>query len=175
MAKPEPYGFSTPDLAGRKRPEKISFGMKTALKWALLGLLLLAGGTIQAQVRFESGSTDALHEKALKLGKPVFIDLYADWCQPCRWMEQRVFAQKEVGDFINSRFVAARYDVDQTTGQALMKRYGSGSIPLLLVFSPQGELLGRITGASSAERLLKDLQRILDGNPESRPENKPRK
>lgn len=136
--------------------------MKNIPKWMLFFLLLLTGEALRAQVRFETGSTDALHEKALKLRRPVLIDLYADWCQPCRRMEQRVFSQKEIGEFINSRFVAARYDIDQTTGKALMQRYGSGSIPLLLVFSPQGELLGRITGASSAEALLRDLQRILD-------------
>lgn len=136
--------------------------MKTALKWILAGLLLLTAGTIRAQVRFETGSTDALHDRALRLRRPVLIDLYADWCQPCRQMEQRVFTQKEVGEFINERFVAARYDIEQPTGKALMQRYGSGSIPLLLIFSPDGELLGRITGASSADRLLRNLQRILD-------------
>lgn len=136
--------------------------MKTTPKWILLPLLLLAGGVLSAQVRFETGSTDALHAKALKLRRPVLIDLHADWCQPCRQMEQRVFSRKEVGEFINDRFVAARYDIEQATGQALMKRYGNGSIPLLLIFSPQGELLGRITGASPARVLLRDLQRILD-------------
>lgn len=49
-----------------------------------------------------------------------------------------------------------------------MRRYGSGSIPLLLVFSPQGALLGRITGASSAQKLLRDLQRILDNSAPSK-------
>lgn len=136
--------------------------MEKALKWMVTVLLLLAGGALRAQVRFETCSTDALHEKALRLGKPVLIDLHAEWCRPCRMMDQQVFAQKEVGEFINSRFVAARYDVDRKTGQALMKRYGNGAIPLLLVFSPQGQLLGRITGASSAGKLLRDLQRILD-------------
>ena len=43
-----------------------------------------------------------------------------------------------------------------------MERYGSGSVPLYLVFSPEGELLGRITGASSAEELMANLQRILN-------------
>lgn len=135
----------------------------------LLPLLLLLVGIMQAgilplgaQVRFETGSTDILHRKALQTGKPVFINLYAEWCQPCRTMEREVFSDREVGEFINERFVAARYNVDRTTGRKLMERYGSGSIPLCLIFSPEGELLGRITGAFPAAALLKNLRTILD-------------
>lgn len=130
------------------------------LLWLLIGITPLG-----AQVRFETGSTDSLHQKALQTGKPVLIDLYADWCQPCRMMERKVFSNREVGEFINDRFVAARYNVDRATGRKLMDRYGSGSIPLLLIFSPQGELLGRVTGASSAEALLRNLRTILDRQP----------
>lgn len=123
-------------------------------------LLALGAGAAQAQVNFETRSTDAVREMALKAGKLVFIDLYATWCPPCRTMEQEVFSRKDVGDFMEQRFVAAKYDVDQSTGRELMKRYGSGSIPLYLVFNTDGELLGRITGASGAHAFMSDLEKI---------------
>ena len=63
---------------------------------------------------------------------------------------------------MEERFVAARYNVNNPIGYKLMERYGSESVPLYLVFSPEGELLGRITGASSAEELMANLQRILN-------------
>lgn len=69
---------------------------------------------------------------AVKTGKLVFIDLYATWCPPCRMMEREVFSRKDVGDFMERHFVAAKYDVDKTTGKELLKRYGSGAIPLYL-------------------------------------------
>ena len=55
----------------------------------LLFLLTFALGTgaAQAQVKFETKSTDAVREMAIKQGKLVFIDLYASWCPPCRMME----------------------------------------------------------------------------------------
>lgn len=142
--------------------DRNTFLGNTGRRLLLLALLLVGITPLGAQVRFETGSTDVLHQKALQTGKPVLIDLYADWCQPCRMMERKVFSNREVGEFINEHFVAARYNVDQTTGRKLMDRYGSGSIPLLLIFSPQGELLGRITGASSAEALQRNLRTILD-------------
>ena len=111
-------------------------------------MLALAAGAAQAQVKFETKSTDAVREMAVKTGKLVFIDLYATWCPPCRTMEREVFSRKDVGDFMEQHFVAAKYDVDKTTGKELLKRYGSGAIPLYLVFDTQGELLGRIQGAA---------------------------
>ena len=90
---------------------------------------------------------------AVKTGKLVFIDLYATWCPPCRMMEREVFSRKDVGDFMEQHFVAAKYDVDKTTGKELLKRYGSGAIPLYLVFDTQGELLGRIQGAAEGRRV----------------------
>ena len=98
----------------------------------LIFLLLLALGTgaARAQVKFETKSTDAVREMAIKQGKLVFIDLYASWCPPCRMMEKQVFSRKDVGEFMDQRFVAAKYDTDKTTGRELLKKYGSGSIPL---------------------------------------------
>lgn len=134
--------------------------MKT--KSMLLFLLLACAGTAaQAQVRFETKSADAVREIAVKQGKPVFIDLYATWCPPCRLMEREVFSRKDVGEFMEKRFVAAKYDVDKTTGRELMQRYGTGAIPLYLVFDTDGELLGRIEGASEAETFMDNLRTIL--------------
>ena len=133
------------------------------MKKRLLLLLLLLGPLgAAAQVRFETKSTDAVREMALRSGKLVLIDLYATWCPPCRMMEREVFSRKDVGDFMERHFVAAKYDVDKTTGKELLKRYGSGAIPLYLVFDTQGELLGRIQGAAKADEFMDNLQTILD-------------
>ena len=42
-----------------------------------------------------------------------------------------------------------------------MKKYGSGSIPLYLVFDTEGELLGHITGAADAETFMDNLRTIV--------------
>ncbi len=132
------------------------------MKRLLLSLLLALGiCAAQAQVKFETKSTDALREMAVKTGKLVFIDLYASWCPPCRLMERQVFSRKDVGEFMDERFVAAKYDTDQVTGHELMKKYGEGAIPLYLVFDTQGELLGRIQGATDAETFMENLRTIV--------------
>lgn len=130
-------------------------------KWILILAVTLAAGAAQAQVKFETDTTDAVREMAVKQGKLVFIDLYASWCPPCKMMERLVFSRKDVGDFMDQRFVAAKYDTDKPTGKKLLSRYGNGAIPLYLIFDTKGELLGRIQGASSADEFMESVRKIL--------------
>ena len=125
-------------------------------------IVALAAGAAQAQVKFETKSTDAVREMAIRENKLVFIDLYASWCPPCRMMERDVFSRRDVGEFMDKRFVAAKYDTDQPTGRELLKRYGSGAIPLYLVFDTAGDLLGRIQGASGPEEFMENLRTIIE-------------
>ena len=66
-------------------------------------------------------------------------------------MERDVFSKKEVGDFMDEYFVAAKYDIDKPTGKALAGKHGIRSIPTYLVFNTEGDLLGKITGSMPAE------------------------
>ena len=130
-------------------------------KWMLLLALVLATAGAEAQVKFETQSTDAVRAMAVKEGKLVFIDLYASWCPPCKMMERQVFSRKDVGQFIGERFIAAKYDTDEATGKELMKKYGSGAIPLYLIFDTDGNLLGHIQGAAPADKLMAEIRKIL--------------
>lgn len=130
----------------------------------LLLVLSLAVTVAEAQVRWIEGSTDQVRELAVKANKLVFIDLYADWCGPCRMMEERVFKREEVGVYFDRHFVATKYNVDRPTGRALMQRYGRGSIPFYLILNTEGELLGTILGAYPAEEFLQHLDKIVQAN-----------
>ncbi len=136
-------------------------GWKRGVLFAVVAMLS-AVGPLSAQVRFETSSTDSVRRMAQQQSKLVFIDLYADWCPPCRSMERQVFSRKEVGEFMARHFVAAKYNVDQTLGRELLSEYGRGSIPLYLIFDTEGNLWGRIEGASSADTFVKDLRSVID-------------
>jgi len=132
-------------------------------KLCLATILSLLAAALPAQVRFEKFRTpDTIRKEAQRSGKLVFIDLFATWCAPCRLMDELVFSSQEVGDFMNERFVCAKYNIDRGTGRELMHEYGTGSVPTYLIFNTEGELLGRIIGASSAEEFTADIQSIID-------------
>ena len=132
--------------------------MKRLLLLLIFGLAVTMA---EAQVKWVEGSTDQVRELAVKAEKLVFIDLYADWCGPCRMMEERVFKREEVGDYFDRHFVAAKYNVDRPTGRALMQRYGRGSIPFYLILNTEGQLLGTILGAYPTEEFMQHLERIV--------------
>ena len=138
--------------------------MKKGWMTGVIGMLLMlfAAGPVQAQVCFETASTDAVRRMAQQQNKLVFIDLYATWCGPCRTMERNVFSTKEAGDFMEKYFVAAKYDVDQSVGRALMSEYGRGAIPLYLIFDTEGTLWGTIEGSAPLDVFLKNLQAVVD-------------
>lgn len=131
----------------------------------LLFLLLLGAVGAEAQVRFMTRSTDGVRRRAVEQNKLVFIDLFATWCPPCQMMEREVFSRSDVGAFMEQHFVCAKYDIDKTTGRELLKRYGNRRVPLYLIFNTEGELLGRIRGATEPERFMAEVKRILDTLP----------
>ena len=130
-----------------------------------LFLLLLGAVGAEAQVRFMTRSTDGVRRQAVEQNKLVFIDLFATWCPPCQMMEREVFSRSDVGAFMEQHFVCAKYDIDKTTGRELLKRYGNRRVPLYLIFNTEGELLGRIRGATDPERFMAEVKRILDTLP----------
>lgn len=125
-------------------------------------MLLVTACAAQAQVRFHTGSLDAVRALAERENKLVFIDLYATWCAPCGEMEREVFARRDVGEFMDARFVAARYDVDGAVGGALSQRYDAKTIPTYLIFNVEGQLLGRTSGGRTAAEFLRDMRILLD-------------
>ncbi|MFW5756403.1 MAG: thioredoxin family protein [Tangfeifania sp.] len=56
----------------------------------------------EAGIRFHQGNWEEALQKAEKEGKPVFLDISASWCGPCKMLKSRTFPNKEVGEFYNA-------------------------------------------------------------------------
>ena len=57
-------------------------------------------------------SYDEAFEKAKKAPKLIFVDLYADWCVPCRIMEANVYSDPTVASLLNTRFYSVKLNAD---------------------------------------------------------------
>jgi len=93
-------------------------------------------------------------------GSPVIIDFSAEWCAPCRELDEKTFAAPQVRSVLEGY---TRFKVDLTrsteTNQALTSEYGVMGVPTVIVFSG-GEEIFRITGFEPPERFLKRLQAV---------------
>ena len=80
--------------------------------------------------------------------KPVLIDFFAVWCQPCRVQSSVLVSVKEqVGD--NARIV--KIDIDQYP--AIAAEYNVRSVPTLAIFK-KGEMLWKESGVHDVNTLV---------------------
>lgn len=120
--------------------------------------LIFVAISISAQnnaIKFEEGTWAEIVAKAQKENKPIFLDAYAVWCGPCKWMAANVFTNKEVAELFNTKFINAKIDMEKGEGVKLAQRFQVQAYPTLLIINSGGEVLHRACGALQTEEFIK--------------------
>ncbi len=115
---------------------------------------------------FNKGEVNTLMKQAGTEGKLFFIDFYADWCTPCKWMDQTVFSDKEVEEMLTQNYIPIKVDIDDIEGFELKNKYKVAVLPTILVFNSKGQVVERIEETLNVDELLKMLQ--LHNNPDNK-------
>ncbi|MEX0431350.1 protein-disulfide reductase DsbD [Spiribacter insolitus] len=112
----------------------------------LTGLSLSAGGgggSEQQEMAFRDINSPEELETALMdaraAGRPVMVDIYADWCVYCVQLEQRTFTDSAVQDAV-AEAMLLRADVTDMNAEhrALMSRLDVYLPPAIVFYGPQG-------------------------------------
>ena len=93
--------------------------------------------------------------EVLASDKPVLIDLWAEWCGPCRMMAPVV---AELAEDYAGRVRVGKVNVDEQADIAV--RYGVSSIPTLLMFK-NGREAGRLVGYRPKADVAAALEQLL--------------
>ena len=97
-------------------------------------------------------------------GKPVMLDLYADWCVACKEFEKYTFSDPQVQNALkNTVLLQANVTANNAQDKALLKQLNVLGLPTILFFNEQGEEqpAGRVTGfmdAAAFSAHLRDRQ-----------------
>ena len=51
-------------------------------------------------------------ELSKKDGKPIMIDVYTQWCGPCKMLSGRTFTDKQLADYVNAHYHAVKFDAE---------------------------------------------------------------
>lgn len=130
-------------------------------KFLIIAVFVFYSLGIKAQgIEFVNTTFEEALEKATVENKLVFIDVYADWCAPCKIMDREVFSKKEVGDFYNNRFVAYKLDADNKDNKNTVEKYKIQGLPTLLILNGKGELVGSHVGAIDPYGFIRMGKRI---------------
>ena len=103
----------------------------------LVGNVVFKGPSVDWQPYSQQVMADALTHK-----KPVIIDFYADWCSPCRKMEQTTFHNPDVVKQSKGGFVMVKVDLTQEVNQEhtlLLEKFGVRGVPTIVFLDPSGQ------------------------------------
>jgi thioredoxin-like negative regulator of GroEL len=132
---------------------------------ALVTLACMSGNPVSSETPLDSEirwitRTSAAFAEASRSGKPVLLDLWAVWCEPCKLMEQTTYRDPRVIQAV-ANFVPLKVNAD--ANEVIVERYEVDAYPTTLFLDHDGDEIARRTGMLTADDLLGTLEPILAG------------
>jgi thioredoxin-related protein len=155
--------------------------IKNKMKKILITLFLTVGAFVSQAQEVKWLTLDEALAMQKVTPKPIFMDVYTDWCGPCKMLDKQTFHDKAFMDEINANYYAVKFNAEgksevnfkgkkytnpsfvegksgrngthEFTGFLQVKGY-----PTMYIISPNGELGNNIVGFRNAEQLLNELK-----------------
>jgi thioredoxin-related protein len=125
----------------------------------LLTLLLTCFCGVSSAAHWVTDFNKALAE-AKQSSKPIFMDVYAEWCTWCHKLDKEVYSDPKFMEYTKN-YVLARIDSeDGGLGSNIAEKYDVDSLPTMIVLNSQGKVLNRISGFMTTPKLIEELEYV---------------
>jgi len=85
------------------------------MKKTLLIIFVILGITkINAQDTIQWMTMNEALAAQKKNPKKIFMDVYTDWCGPCKLLDKNTFHHKDVAKFVNENYYAVKFNAEGT-------------------------------------------------------------
>lgn len=115
-------------------------------------------------IDFKPLGFEAAKALAKQSGKPIFMDVFAVWCIPCKQFEKTVFTNKEVGEKFNSWFINLKIDAEKEEGKKIFSLYKVGGYPTGIFITADGTLLSKFEGVLPKNVFIEYAENALELN-----------
>ena len=116
----------------------------------------------EAGIEFHQGSWSEALKKAQQEKKPVFLDVYATWCGPCKMLKARTFPNEEVGEFYNANFINVAVDGEKGEGLELARKYKVRGYPTLLFIDSEGKVIAQTAGYRNPKQFIQIGEQVIN-------------
>ncbi|MDC8003026.1 thioredoxin fold domain-containing protein [Aureisphaera galaxeae] len=147
------------------------------MKRIVLLLCLLVVSTASAQKKINWMSMDEALAAQAKKPKKIFIDMYTNWCGPCKMLDRDTFSNQDVVNYINQNFYAVKFNAEgnetvsyqsraytnpgynpakamRRNSQHQFARYmGVRAYPTVLFLDEQGNLINRVQSYKKPQQM----------------------
>jgi thiol-disulfide isomerase/thioredoxin len=107
-------------------------------------------------------SFQAAINEAKRLKKPIFLDLFAIWCVPCKKLERVTFTDPVLRPLLK-QYLLVRFDTGKPAGRALMQQFAVTRFPTTLMLSPEGKERERVVGYYAARYFVPAVKAGITG------------
>lgn len=129
----------------------------------ILALLMISATQAQdTHIDFQETSWEEVKALAKEQQKPIFVDVFTDWCRPCKYMDKEVFTVEKVADFHNEHFINFHIDAEKGEGPDFAKEFKVQAFPTLLYFNAEGEVVHILVGGRQPDDFLAVSEAALD-------------
>ncbi len=113
-------------------------------------------------IEFHQGSWREALEKAKQEKKPIFLDVYATWCGPCKMLKARTFPNDKVGEFYNANFINVTVDGEKGEGLELARKYKVRGYPTLLYIDSDGKVIAQTSGYRNPKQFIQIGEQVIN-------------
>ena len=125
-------------------------------------LSCLSLGLYAQGIAFQTLDLEQALVMAKEQNKYIFVDIYATWCGPCKWMDKNVFKHESLNPLYQDKFIALKIDGEKGQGPKLVEQFQVPGYPTMIFLSPQGEEVYRLVGARPLDEFLAESNKALD-------------